>query len=63
MYLCNRDPREYDGVDIDWLEGNCVFVHVNKTLFVPTSPPGTPSSRNSEMDRLLMDIEIDTEFN
>lgn len=28
IYLSNQDPRADKGVDVDWLEGNCVFQFV-----------------------------------
>lgn len=28
IYLANQDPREDKGVDVAWLEGNCIFVYV-----------------------------------
>ena len=33
VYCSNTDPREDKGVDIEWLEGNCIFVHVNSKVF------------------------------
>nr|QTE03611.2 MAG: replication-associated protein [Gemycircularvirus] len=40
IWLANRDPREemrcskdFTDGDIDWLEGNCIFVEVNETIF------------------------------
>lgn len=59
IYLANQDPRNYLGVDISWLEGNCVFVEVDQPLFVPTSGPGTPDSRVEALSQLLHDAEDD----
>nr|UBJ26211.1 replication-associated protein [Red panda feces-associated genomovirus] len=33
VYCSNTDPREDKGVDVEWLEGNCIFVHVNSKVF------------------------------
>jgi hypothetical protein len=33
IYLSNNDPRYDKGVDIDWLNGNCVFVCVEQPIF------------------------------
>jgi len=33
IYLHNRDPREDKGADIEWLEGNCVFVFITTPIF------------------------------
>lgn len=33
IYLHNKDPREDKGADVDWLEGNCIFVFINSAIF------------------------------
>lgn len=33
IYLANTDPRLDKGADIEWLEGNCIFVHINRPIF------------------------------
>lgn len=33
IYCSNTDPREDKGVDRDWLEGNCIFVYIDKPVF------------------------------
>ena len=38
IWLSNEDPRTNEGVDIDWLEGNCDFVHVRFPIFRANTP-------------------------
>lgn len=33
IYLSNSDPRADKETDFDWLEGNCIFVHVDTAIF------------------------------
>jgi hypothetical protein len=33
IYLSNKDPRVYAGVDVEWLDGNCEFVEIKAALF------------------------------
>nr|QVW56518.2 MAG: replication-associated protein [Gemykibivirus] len=33
IYLCNYDPRQDKLADVNWLEGNCVFIYVGEKLF------------------------------
>lgn len=33
VYCSNTDPREDKGVDREWLEGNCIFVYIDKPVF------------------------------
>jgi len=35
IYIANNDPRWDEGVDRDWLEGNCIFVEITTSLLVP----------------------------
>lgn len=32
IYLSNTDPRLDRGVDVDWLEGNCIIVQIQTSL-------------------------------
>jgi hypothetical protein len=57
IYMSNQDPREYEGVDVNWLEGNCVFVKVEVPLFKVRADSPTNS-----IDVLLDDIDKDSEF-
>ena len=34
IYVHNKDPREDKNADIDWLEGNCVFIYVADSLLL-----------------------------
>lgn len=38
IWLSNEDPRTNEGVDIDWLEGNCLFVQVTQPIFRANTP-------------------------
>nr|QJB18558.1 MAG: replication-associated protein [Genomoviridae sp.] len=38
IWLSNEDPRTNEGVDIDWLEGNCEFVHIRFKIFRASTP-------------------------
>lgn len=38
IYLSNTDPRGDKSADIDWLEGNCIFVHVATPIFHANTP-------------------------
>lgn len=33
IWLSNQDPREDKGADVDWLNGNCVFVRLLAPIF------------------------------
>lgn len=33
IWLSNDDPRGNKGADIDWLEGNCLFVYVDSAIY------------------------------
>jgi len=33
IWLANNDPREDKGADVNWLEGNCIFVYVDTPLY------------------------------
>lgn len=63
MYLSNDDPRNYRGVDVKWLEGNCIFAEVTKPLLVEVDGPRTPDSRGEALNSFLEDIENDDSFN
>ncbi|QVH35918.1 replication initiation protein [Diaporthe pseudophoenicicola DNA virus 1] len=65
IYLANQDPREYNGIDAThrrWLNGNCVFVEVEKPLFVTSSGPGTPDSRREALSQFIDEADQDTSF-
>lgn len=52
VYLANSDPRFDEKADIEWLEANCVFVHVEKDIYYEddgcSSPPWDDSAINME---------------
>jgi hypothetical protein len=52
IYIANQDPREYTGVDIAWLDGNCVFVEVTKPLFVEATP---------DLELLISSLDVDSD--
>lgn len=33
IYLSNNDPRYDNNADVEWLEGNCTFVHLTEPIF------------------------------
>lgn len=35
IWIANENPRYNKGVDVEWLEGNCVFIEVNEWLARP----------------------------
>lgn len=32
IWLSNKDPREEQGADYDWLNANCIFVYVDEPI-------------------------------
>jgi len=32
IWISNEDPRTNDGVDIAWLEGNCQFINLSRSI-------------------------------
>jgi len=37
IWISNRDPRlEMDECDVNWMEGNCLFVHITSSIFHAT---------------------------
>ena len=61
--LFNQDLREYNGVDVGWLNGNCIFFNVTKPLFALIDPLETPGSIQSLLHNLIENIDRDNEFN
>ena len=61
--LFNQDLREYNSVNVGWLNGNYIFSNVTKPLFTLTEPPGTLGSTQSLLHNLIEDINRDEEFN
>ena len=33
IYVSNTDPRNDKGADIQWLEGNCIFLYIGEAIF------------------------------
>ena len=43
IWLCNEDPTTWTGVDLDWIRGNSVIVHLTNTLWEALLvPPPAP---------------------
>ena len=32
IYLANTDPREDKGADVEWLNANCLFIYLDKSI-------------------------------
>lgn len=50
IWLSNEDPRTNDGVDIDWLNGNCDFVFISSPIF-RANTPSTDSTQISTQEQ------------
>lgn len=60
IYVSNQDPRLYSGVDVDWLNGNCIFVELDKPLFTPRQM--SDRSGIDDLDLMLSSIPSEEEF-